>query len=150
MWINRELITQPRTKQNMAERSAYLMEHTVYHPITLYLANKSWSNKSCFQWLSQNRLRVWWDMMTLSNRNIFRVTGPLCGEFTGHPSQKPVTWNFDVFFHLCLNKRLSNQSWGWWFETPPCSLWRHFNTLLYLRIFTISHQIRRRLCFIVS
>ena len=23
-------------------------------------------------------------MMTLSNRNIFNVTGPLCGEFTGH------------------------------------------------------------------
>ena len=23
-------------------------------------------------------------MMTLSNGNIFRVTGPLCGEFTGH------------------------------------------------------------------
>ena len=24
------------------------------------------------------------DMMTSSNENIFRVTGPLCGEFTGH------------------------------------------------------------------
>ena len=23
-------------------------------------------------------------MMTLSNGNIFRVAGPLCGEFTGH------------------------------------------------------------------
>ena len=23
-----------------------------------------------------------------------------------------------VFFHLCLNNRLSKQSWGWWFETP--------------------------------
>ena len=26
-------------------------------------------------------------MMTSSNGNIFRVTGPLCGELTGHPSQ---------------------------------------------------------------
>ena len=25
-----------------------------------------------------------WHMMTSSNGNIFRVTGPLCGEFTGH------------------------------------------------------------------
>ena len=25
-----------------------------------------------------------WNMMTSSNGNIFRVTGPLCGEFTGH------------------------------------------------------------------
>ena len=23
-------------------------------------------------------------MMTLTNGNIFRITGPLCGEFTGH------------------------------------------------------------------
>ena len=33
----------------------------------------------------------------------------------------------DVFFDLCLNKRLSKQSWGWWFETPLRSLWRHCN-----------------------
>ena len=60
-------------------------------------------------------------MMTSSNWNIFRVTGPLFGEFTGHrwiPSQRPVTRSFDVCFDLCLNKRLSKQSWGWWFETP--------------------------------
>ena len=34
---------------------------------------------------------------------------------------------FDVFFDLRLNKSLSNQSWGWWFETPSRSLWRHCN-----------------------
>ena len=26
-----------------------------------------------------------------------------------------------------LNKRLSKHSWGWWFETPSCRLWRHCN-----------------------
>ena len=60
-------------------------------------------------------------MMTSSNGNIFRVTGPLCGEFTGpgeFPSQRPVTRSFDVFFDLHLNKRLSKQSRGWRFETP--------------------------------
>ena len=44
-------------------------------------------------------------MMTSSNGNIFRVTGPLCGEFTGpgeFPTQRPVTRNFDVFFDLRL------------------------------------------------
>ena len=69
---------------------------------------------------------------TSPNRNIFRVTGPLCGEFTGHgefPSQRPVTRIFDVFFDLRLNKRLSKQPWGWWFETPSRSLWRHCNEL---------------------
>ena len=68
--------------------------------------------------------------MTSSNGNIFRATGPLCGEFTGpgeFPTQRPVTRSFDVFFDLRLNKRLSKQPRGWWFETPSWSLWRHCN-----------------------
>ena len=36
---------------------------------------------------------------------------PASGEL---PAQKPVTWSFDVFFDLCLNKRLRKQSWGWY------------------------------------
>ena len=70
------------------------------------------------------------NMMTSSNGNIFRVTGPLCGEFTGpgeFPTQRPVTRSFDVFFDLRLNKRLSKQPWGWWFETSSWSLWRQCN-----------------------
>ena len=47
---------------------------------------------------------------------------PVPGEFL---SQRPVTRSFGVFFDLRVNKRLSRQSWGWWFETPSCSLWRH-------------------------
>ena len=60
----------------------------------------------------------------LSNGNIFRVTGPLCREFTGpgeFPAQRPVTRSFDVFFDMRPNKRLSKQPWGWWFETPSWS-----------------------------
>ena len=79
----------------------------------------------------------WWSdaiyMMTSSNRNIFRVTGPLCGEFTGpgeFTTQRPVTRSFDVFFDLRLNKRLSKQPWGWWFERLSSSLWRHCNAHL--------------------
>ena len=34
-------------------------------------------------------------------------------------------WCF--FFYLRLNKRLSKQPWGWWFETPGWSLWRDRN-----------------------
>ena len=30
-------------------------------------------------------------------------------------------------FYRRLNKWLSKQSWGWWFETPSRSLWRHRN-----------------------
>ena len=49
---------------------------------------------------------------------------PVTAEF---PSQRPVTRSFDVFFDLRLNKRLSKQSWCWWFETPSGPLWRHCN-----------------------
>ena len=67
-------------------------------------------------------------MMTSSNGNIFHVTGPLWGKFTGEfPSQKPVTRSFGAFFDLRLNKRLSKPSTRWWFETPSRSLWRQCN-----------------------
>ena len=45
---------------------------------------------------------------------ICAVNSPVPGEF---PAQRTVTRSFDVFFDLCLNKRLSKQPWGWWFET---------------------------------
>ena len=70
-------------------------------------------------------------MTTSSKENIFRITGHLCGDFTGHwwiPRKKASEvelWCFD----LRPNKRLSKQSWGWWFETPSCSLWRHCNEI---------------------
>ena len=70
-------------------------------------------------------------MMTSSNGDTIHGTGPFVREFFGEfPAQRPVTQIFDVFFELCLNKRLSEQSWGWWFETPSRSLWRHFNAYI--------------------
>ena len=53
--------------------------------------------------------------MTSSNGNFFRVTGHLCGEFTGpgeFPAQRPVTQSLDVFFDLRLNKRENNHEAG--------------------------------------
>ena len=48
--------------------------------------------------------------MTSSNRNIFRVTGHLCGEFTGPrwiPHTKANDAELDIFFALRPNKQLS-------------------------------------------
>ena len=68
--------------------------------------------------------------MTSSNGNIFRVTGHLCGEFTG-PRWIPHTKASDAelwcYFDLRPNKRLGKQSRGWWFETLSPPLWRHRN-----------------------
>ena len=69
----------------------------------------------------------WWrhQMETFSALLAFCAgNSPVTGEF---PTQSPVARSFDVFFDLLLNKRLSKQSWGWWFETPSRSLWRHRN-----------------------
>ena len=85
--------------------------------------------------------------MTSSNGNIFRVTGPLCGEFTGpgeFPTQRPVTRSFDVFFDLRLNKRLSKHSWGWWFETLSLSLWRHHNVIDITFSMCLRHANRQK------
>ena len=71
-------------------------------------------------------------MMTSSNGSIFRVTGSLCGEFTGHrwiPRTKASDAGLWCFFDLRLNKPLSKQSWGWWFEKLSHSLWRHCNVI---------------------
>ena len=50
------------------------------------------------------------------------------------PAQKPVTRSFDVFFYLRLNKRLSKQSWGWWFETLSRPLWHHCDVKMLTRL----------------
>ena len=72
--------------------------------------------------------------MTSSNGNIFRGTGHLWGEFIGH-RWIPLTNASDaeplcfVFFGLRLNKRLSKQSLGGWFEMPSLPLWRHCDVI---------------------
>ena len=69
----------------------------------------------------------WWrhQMETFSAlMAICAGNSPVTDEF---PLQRPVTRSVDVFFDLRLNKRLSKQSWGWWFETPSRPLWRHCN-----------------------
>ena len=90
------------------------------------------------------------DMMTSSNGNISTLLA-LCagnslvvGDF---PSKRPVARSFDVFFDLCLNKRLSKQSWAWWFATPSHSTWRHCNGIRfrwksqYVLIQIVYHKI---------
>ena len=72
-------------------------------------------------------LHSWWrhQMETFSALlAICAGNSPVPGEF---PAQRPVTRSFDIFVDLRLNKRLSKQSWSWWFETLSCPLWRHSN-----------------------
>ena len=52
-------------------------------------------------------------------------------------------WHRALMFSLicALNKRLSKQSWGWWFETPSRSLWRHCNGCISRDITGVSFQV---------
>ena len=74
-----------------------------------------WYHDDAIKW--KHFLRYW---------PFVRGNAPVSGEF---PAQRPVTRSFDVFFDLRLNKRLSKQTWVWWFETLSCPLWRHCNDL---------------------
>ena len=84
---------------------------------------------------TESLIMSWWrhQMETFSAfMAICAGNSPVPGEF---PTQRPVTRSFDVYFVLSPNKRLSKQSWGWWFETLSPPLWRHRNvffTLLWI------------------
>ena len=85
-----------------------------------------------------NRRYTWWrhQMETFSALlAICAGNSPASGEF---PAQRPVTRSFDVFFDLCLNKRLRKQSRGWWFETLSGPLLRHCNDLFCCRYRVVS------------
>ena len=69
-------------------------------------------------------------MMTSSNGNIFVRYWPFVRGIHRSPAQRPVTRSFDVFFDLRLNKRLSKQPWGWWFETLLWSLCCNCNVIV--------------------
>ena len=85
---------------------------------------------STFHILNHNVFNNFLNSLNRCVRAISAGNSPVTGEFS---EQMPVTQNFDVSFDLRLNKRLSKHSWGWWFETPSRSLWRHCHDVETLR-----------------
>ena len=79
---------------------------------------RSCSNFQHFPWW-RHQMETFSALLAICAEN-----SPVPGEF---PAQRPVTRSFDVFFDLRLNKRLSKQSRGWWFETLSHPSWRHCN-----------------------
>ena len=111
--------------------------HGAFHPFVIPGAKSNmicWGKLNFFGGkIEQKKWGKWHtltNMMTSSNGNIFRVTDPLCGEFTGHrwiPHTKASDADLWCFLWCALNKRLNKQSRGWWFQTPSRPLWRHSN-----------------------
>ena len=75
--------------------------------------------------MAATRYESWWRHQVETFSLLLAIcvgNSPATGEF---PAQRSVTRSFEVFFDLRLNKHLSKQSGGWWFETPSRPLWRH-------------------------
>ena len=95
--------------------SAVSSKHAIHHcHLMCSSVCNSWFHDDVIKWKHFPR---YWLAICVAN-------SPVTGEF---PAQMPVTRSFDVFFDPRLYKQLSKQSWGWWFETPSRSLWRHCN-----------------------
>ena len=92
----------------------------------IHVTNDTPTNRQRWQWNGLALLYGNCHDDVIKWKHFSRYWPPVPGEF---PEQRPVTRSFDVFFDLRPNKRLSKQSWGWWFETLSCSLWRHYNVL---------------------
>ena len=104
-----------------------------------YHASSNHHSNDCH--FSVTRIISWWrhQMETFSALlALCEGNSPVAGEF---PAQRPVTRSFDVFFDLRLNERLSKQSWGWWSETPPRSLWRQCNVMPHVYYITSNNQM---------
>ena len=95
-------------------KMGFLMTHVFYHDVTVM------SLLSALSWW-RHQMETFSALLAICAGN-----SSVPGEFH---AQRPVTRSFDVFFDLRLNKRLSKQSWGWWFETLSRPLWRHRNDI---------------------
>ena len=131
-------------KHSHVSRKVYNSIHLYYakpeqNRCTLAFLTKAWCRLS--HWSLQKR-----DNQIHTRRHHMKTFSSLlvvcAGNLTDH-RWIPLTKvrdarSFDVLVDLRLNKRLSKQSWGWWFETPSRSLWRHCNNLVFPHH---SHQI---------
>ena len=95
------------TKQSTTKPCAYFLGYIGAAPMT----------KMSSKWDFKMKIRFTWWRST--------VNSPYKGQWRGA---------LMISFDLRLNKRLSRQSWGWWFETPLHPLWCYCNEgLLFLK-----------------
>ena len=84
--------------------------------IVIGFAASIWCDDVLYSTMRMNHKNLYKNHDDVMKWKHFRVTGLLWGEFGEFSAQRPVTRSFDVFFDLHLNKQLSKQSRGWWFD----------------------------------
>ena len=124
-----KLSTNIHTKMTneMRKFSAIILDHCKPRVVIMTLCRQWWNRRVSFwqpRYMWQTVTPRWCQQMETISALLALCAGnsPVTGEF---PVQRPVTRSFDFLFDLLLNRRLSKQSWGWWFETPTRLLWRH-------------------------
>ena len=85
------------------------------------------SHESAVRYQLSAPLSPWWRNQMKTFSALLALCAGNSPEIGDYPAQRPVMRSFDIFFDLRLNRRLSKQPWGWWFEPPSWSVWRHFN-----------------------
>ena len=98
----------------------------VFFFIHFFIAKSvDWSHDDVIKW---KRFPRYWPFVRGNPRS--PVNSP-------HKGQWPEALMFSLI--CALNKRLSKQSWGWWFQTPSCSLWCNCNVIFELRGLAVWH-----------
>ena len=126
------------TKQSTTKPCAYFLGYTVddinsnlltscYLHQTRVIIRRLWCGgfNVCYQLRFYVLGISWWHHLMETKSALLVLCAGNSPVTSGFLSQRSVRRSFDAFFELHLNKRLSKQSWGWWFETPLCSSWRH-------------------------
>ena len=103
----------------------------------LVIHGQWWGNLASGQKLPHGISRIWITIENIHDDVIKWKHFPRYWPFLRGIHRWPVNsphkgqWRGALMFSLIctLYKRLSKQSWGWWFETPSRSLWRHCNAI---------------------
>ena len=85
-----------------------LQNTMLWSACTGYVEDTQWCRT-----LPPHNMYIWWrHQMEMFSALLALCAGnsPVIGEF---PPQRPVSWSFDAFFDLRLNKHSSKQLWGW-------------------------------------
>ena len=149
--INHHQLEIGRESWNDIECNLYQTWHKEYHSTIQYIPKLIRTVLWCIALIITSIVTAfaestWWrhQMETFSALlAICAGNSPVSGEF---PTQRLVTRSFEVSFDLRLNKRLSKQSWGWWFETPSRPLWRHRNGLSHFLWYFVGTSVHCRHC----
>ena len=119
---------------NLASGPFYVVKLTVIFrrkKLYFFLLQSRHNDRDCVS--NHQRLDCWLNRLfrCISKKTQkLRVIG-LCGGFhrslVNSPHKGKWCGTLMFFFYLRLHKRLSRQSWDWWFETPSSPLWCHCN-----------------------